>query len=85
MTVAIEAIGSTDETGTETANARLAARRAEAVVAALVAGGLDRRLFAITAGPATGPLPDEDQRARKRRVHLRVRLTPSAEAGESGR
>jgi OOP family OmpA-OmpF porin len=83
--VTAEVIGGTDETGSETANTRLGARRAEAVVAALVSGGLDRRLFAITAGPSTDPSPDEGQRALKRRVHLRVYLIPSAGVGESGR
>lgn len=83
--VTVDVIGRTDETGSEVTNTRLGARRAAAVVAALAAGGLDRRLFAVAAGPATDPSLDEGQRALKRRVHLQVRLTPAAGAREGGR
>jgi len=85
MDVIAEAIGQTDETGSEADNTTLGARRAETVVAALVADGLDRRLFAVMASQATGPSPDDAQRARKRRVELHVRLTPAAQARESPR
>jgi OOP family OmpA-OmpF porin len=82
MDVSLEAFGQTDETGSEADNARLGARRAERVLAALVAGGLDRRLFVIRALPATDPSADDGQRARKRRAEVRVRLNPAAEAPE---
>jgi outer membrane protein OmpA-like peptidoglycan-associated protein len=85
MDTSVEIIGHTDETGPEAANTKLGARRAETVVAALVSGGLDRRLFAIRASQATDPSPDDLQRQRKRRVDVHVRLTPAAEARESVR
>jgi len=81
--VSVEAFGQTDETGSETENAKLGARRAERVLAALVAGGLDRRLFVVRASQATDRSSDDGQRARKRRVELHVRLTPAVDASES--
>ena len=81
--VSVEAFGQTDETGSETENAKLGARRAERILAALVAGGLDRRLFVVRASQATDRSSDDGQRARKRRVELHVRLTPAVDASES--
>ena len=81
--VSVEAFGQTDETGSETENAKLGARRAERVLAALVAGGLDRRRFVVRASQATDRSSDDGQRARKRRVELHVRLTPAVDASES--
>lgn len=81
--VSVEAFGQTDETGSEALNAKLGARRAERVLAALVAGGLDRRLFVVRASQATDRSSDDGQRARKRRVELHVRLTPAVDASES--
>jgi OOP family OmpA-OmpF porin len=85
MDAITEVTGRTDETGSEAANTKLGARRAETVVAALVSGGLERRLFTVGGDQATEPSPDDGQRARKRRVDFRVRLTPAAEAREGGR
>ena len=81
--VSVEAFGQTDETGSEALNAKLGARRAERVLAALVAGGLDRRRFVVRASQATDRSSDDGQRARKRRVELHVRLTPAVDASES--
>lgn len=84
--VAIDVVGRTDETGTEAANARLGERRAEAVVAALVARGIDRRLFTkAAAAPDAGPAADGFQRAQRRRVDVRARLVPASGGPGSGR
>jgi len=77
LDVSIEVTGRTDDTGIGTENARLGARRADTVVTALVAAGLDRQLFSgAVAPPVSEPVPDSSQRALLRSVQFRARLTP---------
>jgi OOP family OmpA-OmpF porin len=85
FTVAIAVTGRTDDTGTETINVKLAARRAEVTVDALVAAGLPRSLFAASGAPASAEAPTEaSQRAQLRCVEFQVKLTALSGTDASG-
>ncbi len=69
----VTTVGHTDSVGSRKANARLAARRAAAVKAYLVAKGLDATMIRTAAAAAARPVADNttsEGRARNRRTEV---------------